>query len=235
MLLSIVLSFGIAGSSVLADSISLFNPDPGAPVTAYPAGVTNGLTTYLLGCNKSATAAGPCAFTAPITLVEGEKTFHVEITKPVEDGYTQTLTVDCPAGTAAGCSVTALNKQHTTTTISLNASMYSLGVVALPTVASAGGLLYNGIPSPTPSASSTTSYSSNGTATPSYSSYATGTGGAYGNSTTTKASTAKSSPSSTSSSSPSPVATKSGALSQYLGAQAVFALLVGVCVVILGW
>lgn len=158
-----------------------------------------------------------------------------EVVDPTLTRTNRTLTVDCPAGTAAGCSVTALNKQHTTTTISLNASMYSLGVVALPTVASAGGLLYNGIPSPTPSASSTTSYSSNGTSTSSYSSYATGTGGAYGNSTTTKASTAKSGPSSTSTSSPSPVATKSGALSQYLGAQAVFAVLVGACVIILGW
>jgi hypothetical protein len=38
MLLSIVLSFGIA-SGVVADSISLFNPDPTAPITAYSAGV----------------------------------------------------------------------------------------------------------------------------------------------------------------------------------------------------
>jgi hypothetical protein len=37
MLLSIVLSFGIVGGAV-AD-ISLFNPDPGAPITAYSAGV----------------------------------------------------------------------------------------------------------------------------------------------------------------------------------------------------
>jgi hypothetical protein len=39
MLLSIVLSFGIVGG-VLADSISLFNVDPGAPVSAYSAGVS---------------------------------------------------------------------------------------------------------------------------------------------------------------------------------------------------
>jgi len=168
-------------------------------------------------------------------LVEGEKTFHVEITKPVDDGYIQTLTVDCPAGTAAGCSVTALNKAHTTTTISLNYSMYSLGVVPLPTVASCGGLLYNGIAIPTTSASATatTSYSSNGTVTSTYASYVpTGTGGLYGNSTITKGSVSKSGPSSTSTPTP---ATKSGALSQYLGAQAVFAVLVGACVVILGW
>jgi len=232
MLLSIVLSFGLASGVALAD-ISLFNPNPGAPVTAYEAGVTNGVTTYLLGCNKSAAATDACDFTAPITLVEGEKTFHVEITKPVDDGYIQTLTVDCPAGTAAGCSVTALNKAHTTTTISLNYSMYSLGVVPLPTVASCGGLLYNGVPIPTTSASVAPSYSSNGTATSTYSSYlATGTGGAYGNSTTTKASLSNGGPYSTSSPTP---ATKSGALSQYLGAQAVFAVLVGACVVILGW
>ena len=52
MLLSIVLSFGIAGSGVLADSISLFNPDPGAPVTAYPAGVRSSLPTSKTKRNK---------------------------------------------------------------------------------------------------------------------------------------------------------------------------------------
>jgi hypothetical protein len=157
--------------------------------------------------------------------------FRARLRFSPDEKTNRTLTVDCPAGTAAGCSVTALNKQHTTTTISLNASMYSLGVVALPTVASAAGLLYNGIPIPTSSASTTSS--SNITSTSSYSSYATGTGGTYGNSTGTKVSTTKGGSSSTSS--PSPVTTKSGALSQYLGAQAVFALLVGMCVVILGW
>jgi hypothetical protein len=91
---------------VLADPVSLFNPDPGGPpMTAYSAGVrgvvfpvknfpdswlvTNGLTTYFLGCNASATATGPCDFTAPITLIEGSATFHVEITKSLVDGFTQ--------------------------------------------------------------------------------------------------------------------------------------------------
>jgi hypothetical protein len=39
MLWSIVLSFGIA-SGALADSLSLFNVDPGSPVSAYEAGVS---------------------------------------------------------------------------------------------------------------------------------------------------------------------------------------------------
>lgn len=144
----------------------------------------------------------------------------------------RTLTVDCPSGGANGCSVTALNKQHTTTTISLNPAQYSTAVVAIPTVASYGGLLYNGVPIPTTSASAALTYSSNGTSTATYSGYPTGTGGgSYGNSTT-KGGVTKSGPSSTSS--PTNV-TKSGAVSQYLGAQAVFALLVGAVVVIFGW
>jgi hypothetical protein len=230
MLLSIVLSFGIVGG-VAADSISLFNPDPGAPVTAYSAGVTNGVTTYLLGCDAASKATGACNFTQPLTLVEGEKTFHVEITKPLTDGYTQTLTVDCPAGTTGACSVTALNTIHQITTISIPASNFSQGIVALPTAASAQALLYNGIPVPTYSASTTTSYSGNGTVTStSYTPTATG-GAIYGNSTT-KGSLTKGGPSSTSSL--TPPTGKSGASSQFVGAQAaVYAGLVAV--VFLAW
>ncbi|PMD30511.1 hypothetical protein L207DRAFT_537742 [Hyaloscypha variabilis F] len=231
MLWGIVLSFIATG--VVADSaVSLFNPNPGVSLSAYEAGVTKGLTTYLLGCGNAASATGACDFTAPITLVEGTATYHVVITTPLPDGYTQTLTVDCPSGTAAGCSVTALNKAHVTTTVALNASYFEAGVVAFPTVASAGGLLYNGVPLPTASAYPTTTYASNTTAPTTYTYAPTATGGgSYSNSTITKGSSSKS-PASTSTPA---VATKSGAVSQYLGAQVVFALLVGACVVLLGW
>ncbi|KAE9371774.1 hypothetical protein N431DRAFT_28454 [Stipitochalara longipes BDJ] len=198
--------------------------------------VTKGLTTYLLGCDKASSATGACDFTAPVTLVEGTATYHVEITTPLPDGYTQTLTVDCPNGAAAGCSVTALNKAHVVTTVALNSSYFAAGVVALPTVASAGGLLYNGIPLPTTSAYPTVvTYSSNTTASATHSYTPTATGGStYGNSTvTTKGSATKGYPSSTTL--PPAQATKSGAVRQYLGAQAVFAVLVGACVVLLGW
>jgi hypothetical protein len=148
----------------------------------------------------------------------------------------RTLTVDCPAGTTGACSVTALNTIHQTTTISIPASNFSQGIVALPTAASAQALLYNGIPVPTYSASTTASYSGNGTVTSTSTSYtatATATGGAiYGNGTTTKGTLTKGGPSSTSSLSAS--TGKSGASSQFVVAQAaVYAGLAAV--VFLGW
>jgi hypothetical protein len=128
----------------------------------------------------------------------------------------RTLTVDCPAGTTGACSVTALNTIHQTTTISLAASNFSAGVVALPTVASPQALLYNGVP--TASATPTGSYATNGTtSSPSYTATATG-GGSYGNSTITKGSLTKGGPSSTSSLTAE--TGKSGASSQFVGAQA---------------
>jgi len=143
----------------------------------------------------------------------------------------RTLTVDCPNGAAAGCSVTALNKEKVTTTVALNATYFSAGLTACTTVPSAGGLLYNGIPLPT-SASTTVTYASNTTsATYTYAPTATG-GGTYGNSTVTKGSASKGVATTTS---PPAQATKSGAVRQYLGAQAVFVVLVGACVVLLGW
>lgn len=57
MLLRIVLSLGIAGSGVLADSISLFNPYPGAPITACPAGVRSSLPTSKTKRNEGAKQA----------------------------------------------------------------------------------------------------------------------------------------------------------------------------------
>jgi hypothetical protein len=126
------------------------------------------------------------------------------------------LKVDCPAGTTGACSVTALNTIHQTTTISLAAANFSQGVVAVPTAASAQALLYNGIPLPTASATTTLSYPTNGTSTssPSYTPSATG-GATYGNSTV-KGSLTPGGPSSTS----SPVAPsgKSGAVSGLVGA-----------------
>ncbi len=130
--------------------------------------------------------------------------------------FNRTLTVDCPAGTTGACSVTALNTIHQTTTVSLAAASFSMGVVAVPTAASAQALLYHGIPLPTASASTTLSYPTNGTSTsmPSYTPTATG-GATYGNSTV-KGSLTVGGPSSTS----SPVAPsgKSGAVSGLVGA-----------------
>jgi len=127
----------------------------------------------------------------------------------------RTLTVDCPAGTTGACSVTALNTIHQTTTISLAAANFSMGVVAVPTAASAQALLYHGIPLPTASATTTLSYPTNGTSTSTYTPTATG-GATYGNSTV-KGSLTPGGPSSTS----SPVAPsgKSGAVSGLVGAR----------------
>jgi hypothetical protein len=90
-----VLALGIV-SGALADSVSFFIPDPGAPVSVCNSGmsiaiswsftpliylqVTNGIITYLLGCNNaSASATGHSNFTAPITMTEGPRTFHAEV------------------------------------------------------------------------------------------------------------------------------------------------------------
>ena len=152
-------------------------------------------------------------------------TVHLPLPPPSLTNKTRTLTVDCPNGAAAGCSVTALNKEKTTTTVSLNATYFSAGLTACTSVPSAGAILYNGIPSP--SAYPTTTYGSNTTAIHTHTPTATG---AYTNVTSTKG--AKGTPAGTS---PPAQATKSGAVKQYLGAQAVFVVLVGACVVLLGW
>jgi len=101
-----VLACGIV-SGVLGDSVTLFNPNPNAPISVYDAGVsiviflfftqliyvqvTNSVTTYLLGCNASASAtlSGGCDFTAPITMIEGPSTFHAEVTTMLRSDKTQ--------------------------------------------------------------------------------------------------------------------------------------------------
>lgn len=80
---------------VLADVVSLFNPNLGAHLSVYNAGVSfaislvftlliyvqviNAVTTYLLGCNVSASTTEHCQFTAPITMIEGPNAFRAEL------------------------------------------------------------------------------------------------------------------------------------------------------------
>ncbi|KAE9369578.1 hypothetical protein N431DRAFT_380741 [Stipitochalara longipes BDJ] len=161
-MVGIVLALEFA-TGVLGDSLSLFNPDPGAPVSVYNAGVTNGVTTYLLGCNASVAATGRCDFTAPITMIEGPSTFHVEVTTWLMSDKTQSFTLDCSSGTARQCSMTALNSAWQTTTLSLSPLDFSTNIIAIPTVASPQALLYNGVSLPT--ASATTDCSSISSAT----------------------------------------------------------------------
>lgn len=121
----------------------------------------------------------------------------------------RSLTVDGPAGTAGAMSVTALNKAGALTTVAFPAASYSAGLTAVPVVASAKALLWNGIPYPTSSSTSSAVYNTTSTSSSSYPTlYPTG-----GYNTTAVYPTGSAPSSSGTTSVPTPVPSKSGASS----------------------